>query len=65
MGIQSYHDNTEHSYVFTFENMVARFPEMSGEEIQKFAARGILENFEISLAVLVPLQVMLLPIRTL
>ena len=39
-----YHDNTGHSYVFTFKNMAARFPEMSGEEIQKFAVKAVKKN---------------------
>ena len=29
---KGYHDNTEYSCNFTFKNMAARFPEMSGED---------------------------------
>ena len=41
---QGYHDNIEHNYVFTFKNMAARFLEISGEEIQKFAVKAVNKN---------------------
>ena len=34
----------ERNYVFTFKNMAARFPEISGEEIQKLADKAVKKN---------------------